>query len=79
MAHQAVHGIFPDRRCSQHRHALGKAQRFAYQAAIHVPRGRVGAFNVSRVECQFSIDLLRITKDDPCFYLHNPPIVTLFD
>lgn len=79
MTCQVVHDIFPDRRRPQHLYALGKAQGLADQAPVHMPRGQVGAFNVSRVGVQFSIELFRVTKDDPWFYTNNSPIVASFD
>jgi hypothetical protein len=52
MTGQVVYDIFPDRGCAQHLYALGKAQGFADQAPIHMPRGQVGAFNVGRMVCR---------------------------
>ncbi|MGQ9834362.1 MAG: hypothetical protein ACUVRJ_11325, partial [Candidatus Villigracilaceae bacterium] len=79
MPRQVIYDIFPDRRRPQHRHALGKAQRFANQATIHGARGQVSAFNVSSMWFQFSQDLLRLTKDHTQFHIDNAPIFALFD
>ena len=73
MTRQVIHDIFPDRRCPQHLHALGD------QAAIHVARGQVGAFNVSRVRFQFSQDVLRVTKDHTQLRSDHAPIAALLD
>jgi len=79
MTRQVVHNIFPDRRRAQHSYALGKAQCFTNQAAIHVPRGQVGAFNVSRVRFQVSQDLLRIAKDHTQLHTDHAAIFALLD
>ena len=79
MTCQVVQPIFPNRRRAQHLQALGKAQCFANQAPIHVPRGQVGAFNVGRVGVQFSVDLLRVTKDYPWFHTDHASFFALLD
>lgn len=79
MTRQVVDHIFPNRGSAQHRHTLGKAQRVANQAAIHVARGQVGAFNVGGMQLQGSIDLSRLTTDHPRFGSDHPSLLALLD